>query len=989
MASQQYATPVKGGAHSSTSSATRRISSADLDQLLRSPATPQSKVTDFNNGSSATGTASTNDTRLLFQQKEREIESQRQGRDANQLLAQHQNVYEQNKERLLDAITETGSLLADLRDYNTNKRIIHYAAATAQHASPSAPQPGALKRSQSTRPGASFDDSDAAGRTDTSRPFHPSLQRCYTSQASSSSLPNTPERRAPARSSTAPFGGEADDIDNDNANDDEMSVLRLDLRVGAVGGTPSSALVRSLERSSVAQLLDGRMEKSQRHLENLKQRISDTQSKVLVTGDLNAGKSTFVNALLRRDLMPTDQQPCTTVFCEVLDADDSNGGAEEVHMLKPGTAYDAKDPSTYTRHTLADIEKIVAEAEDFSPEDAPILKCYARDTRATQDSLLRNGIVDIALIDAPGLNRDSLKTTALFARQEEIDVVVFVVSAENHFTLSAKEFLWNASHDKAYVFIVVNKYDQIRNKDKCRKLVLEQIRQLSPRTYDDAANLVHFVDSGAVFGASSTAADATVVDDEATPADEAVKKVEGVPESAPHSASAGGLTSRSSESLRAFARLEASLRDFVLLKRSKSKLLPSKTYMLRLLSDIGLLARINTAVANVELGEASRALEVARPALARCQASHAKLESVLEGEEDEVVTAVMQEAQRKLNAAIELIGRGLPAVESVSLPAYPGLFNVWEYAQEVRHALTGSLEVALRGVEDTTRGTTSQAVDRVQKMGEAHLPEGVEKRQRIFNPDAMFAKRRSLPGLVGLGLTTEVVEVQPSDFFDAWHHFAVLTGSGQGGEGKDKALASSSSRGDDELGMVSGLSLGLGAITLLGGKTLGAKTAVDALVRVSDLVGNPTARRWAGPVFALLSTGLVVYFIVDLPNSVPRNVGRALRHGLVSGSAVATGGAATTTTVAVGDKSGAGEVRSFTAQHSARVSRETRKVLRLATWDLQERFRDAIAQKRQEVEREEAKAKSAQMALEYFAGAEAQVGRVRAKVDEVVGLETA
>jgi mitofusin len=38
-------------------------------------------------------------------------------------------------------------------------------------------------------------------------------------------------------------------------------------------------------------------------------------------------------------------------------------------------------------------------------------------------------------------NRVSLKTTAIFACQSNIDVVVFVVSVENHFTLSAKEFL--------------------------------------------------------------------------------------------------------------------------------------------------------------------------------------------------------------------------------------------------------------------------------------------------------------------------------------------------------------------------------------------------------------------------------------------------------------------------------------------------------------------------------------------------------------------
>jgi mitofusin len=29
-----------------------------------------------------------------------------------------------------------------------------------------------------------------------------------------------------------------------------------------------------------------------------------------------------------------------------------------------------------------------------------------------------------------------MKTTALFSKQEEIDVIVFIVNAENHFTLS-------------------------------------------------------------------------------------------------------------------------------------------------------------------------------------------------------------------------------------------------------------------------------------------------------------------------------------------------------------------------------------------------------------------------------------------------------------------------------------------------------------------------------------------------------------------------
>ena len=76
-----------------------------------------------------------------------------------------------------------------------------------------------------------------------------------------------------------------------------------------------------------------------------------------------------------------------------------------------------------------------------------ILKLYLDDSRLLNQSLLNNGVVDISLIDAPGLNRDNIKTTSLFARQEEIDVVVFVDSAENHLTESARNFLRNASNE--------------------------------------------------------------------------------------------------------------------------------------------------------------------------------------------------------------------------------------------------------------------------------------------------------------------------------------------------------------------------------------------------------------------------------------------------------------------------------------------------------------------------------------------------------------
>ena len=85
-----------------------------------------------------------------------------------------------------------------------------------------------------------------------------------------------------------------------------FNVLRLDLKLGSHHTSPSAAtLVSQLEKSSIANRLDERIATSVNHIDRLRLRVEDTSSKVLVTGpDLNAGKSTFVNALLRREVMP-------------------------------------------------------------------------------------------------------------------------------------------------------------------------------------------------------------------------------------------------------------------------------------------------------------------------------------------------------------------------------------------------------------------------------------------------------------------------------------------------------------------------------------------------------------------------------------------------------------------------------------------------------------------------------------------------------------
>ncbi|KAF8817123.1 transmembrane GTPase fzo1 [Phlegmacium glaucopus] len=833
-----------------------------------------------------------------------------------------QEAYVESKDRLVSALDSTKSLLADIQVFNKDEWVVRYPQLREQPISAEEAINSSLRRPNHARRSLSFAD-DPTFEADV---VIGGPRQRLTRSITLASISDVKDESFPSDNLLK----ECEDERLIPTTD--FNVLRLDLKLGSQHSSTSAAsLVSQLEKSSIANLLDERISTSVAHVDKLRLRVEDTSSKVLVTGDLNAGKSTFVNALLRREVMPVDQQPCTTAFCEVHDATE-NQGKEEVHVVKDGHTYDINDSSTFTRGHIEDLEEIVADNE----ASQPMIKLYLADTRAPSESLLNNGVVDISLIDAPGLNRDSLKTTAVFARQEEIDVVVFVVSAENHFTLSAKEFLWNASNEKAYLFIVVNKYDQIKNKEKCRRLVLEQIKELSPRTYEDAEDLVHFVDSASALQPFT-----------ANPA---------------------------------FDDLEQSLRSFVLIKRSKSKLQPVSTYLSKLLADIELLAGANAIVADSELQRARDDLSQVRPVLEKMKSGREVLEEALESVEEAGAGQASSRTKVVLNDALERVGQGQLGVEKsfTPMPSYPGLLRIFDYARDVRKALLASLDAAVMLAENEARLITTHGVQSIKDLGEEHLPVGVERSRRVFMPEAMFsAMRRGAKGVknrrsssshshiggaivaggmnglgIGLAQRSDLMETTFFDLFDVNHQFFVHFGDGKVDDESSAPTA---------LGLIS---VGVGALTMVGGQAIGARGIIEGIIRVTDLFGNETARTWAVPVLGACTFGLVTYFILELPASIPRTVGRRIKASIIT-------------------RSGEREV-DFVDAHAGRVSRETRKVLRLASWDLRERFRSAMEERSKEVKGAEEMERRSLRAKEWFSN----VGEKTAGIRETAKLES-
>lgn len=663
----------------------------------------------------------------------------------------------------------------------------------------------------------------------------------------------------------------------------DFNVFKLDLKVGSLS---SSELIHQLEKTSVASLLDEKIMQTIRHLLSLRERIDDTTSKVLITGDLNAGKSTFCNALLRRKLLPEDQQPCTSVFCEVIDARE-NHGVEEVHAVPIGVTYNRSDDTTFTIFSLQDLESLVTEYEKYS-----ILKVYVNDRRPIDQSLLRNGVVDICLIDAPGLNMDSYQTTQVFSRQEEIDLVVFVVSAENHFTLSAKEFIWSAAHEKSLVFIVVNRFDNIRDKNRCKRLILDQVAKLSPETHKDARDFIHFVSSSQILDEMPGNNGGGGGDD--GPGDDDNNEPDH-PD---------------------FDRLEASLRNFVLEKRSLSKLMPAKTYLKNILKDLEMLSYVNIQVSEAEQDRVMHDLNLLTPEFEKSMRQNVKVSEDMDTQIEEICEKVHDFTKNHLTKVLNEVG------ESPVIP-YTSLFSAFNYAIDTRETMIDRILGEVETCESYARKETTLGVNSLKAIGIMHLGDQPAFK-KVFNDEAMFSRRHDTMS------RTIYTELSLSDLFDLQIPFI---------SSSKKSIEVSSERKEE-----SSSSTITGALTLASvvttGQLIRSTDVARSVLSLTQLVDINVVKKLAVPALIVGALAGIAYIVSDIPYAVPRNVSRKLRAEI--------------------------EEMNYVDTNAQRISKECRKVLKYPAQDVRSGFQSKVEEQARKKEEYTKTAKEIDLSCRFF-----------------------
>ncbi len=190
--------------------------------------------------------------------------------------------------------------------------------------------------------------------------------------------------------------------------------------------------------------------------ERLEERLAKGRFHVSVLGEFKRGKSTFINALLGRELLPTGVLPLTAVSTEVAFGDP---GAVVVHL-----------DGTRTEVGLDDLADYVTEARN--PENE---RQVQRVEAMVPVPLLEPGVV---LVDTPGIGSIYLHNTEA-ARNALLDAdgAVLVLSADAPLSDQERELLASLAERQAPTFFVLNKVDHLSpdERDEVRRFVAEAV----------------------------------------------------------------------------------------------------------------------------------------------------------------------------------------------------------------------------------------------------------------------------------------------------------------------------------------------------------------------------------------------------------------------------------------------------------------------------------------------------------------------------------
>lgn len=183
-------------------------------------------------------------------------------------------------------------------------------------------------------------------------------------------------------------------------------------------------------------------------------RIENNSFKIVVLGDFNRGKSTFINALLGQEILPSDILATTATPSRI------------IYSLKPAAKVVFKDSSEQEIEILElsnYVTKLTLESEATAAKIKEAIVYYPL-------PYCQN---NVEIIDTPGLSDDEEMTNVTYTMVTQCDLVIMVISAQSPFSISEGEFFTNTLLENGinHVLFVVNRIDVFPSSEDVIKVI--------------------------------------------------------------------------------------------------------------------------------------------------------------------------------------------------------------------------------------------------------------------------------------------------------------------------------------------------------------------------------------------------------------------------------------------------------------------------------------------------------------------------------------
>ena len=222
------------------------------------------------------------------------------------------------------------------------------------------------------------------------------------------------------------------------------------------------------------------MAKYAEKLTKLAKKVSDDSFKIMVVGTFKNGKSTFINSLLGKDILPAYAVPCTAVINEVKYGKESAvlyfrnplpdklpselPAAVENHINRNGK----KDLQPITI-SYKEIEDYVCIPMNKDFNEIALESPYEKLELFWPSNLLENGV---EIIDSPGLNEHETRTKVTSEYLSKADAILFVLNAQAICSQEEMKFIENSLNNYGFTnpFFIVNRFDAIRERERQRMI---------------------------------------------------------------------------------------------------------------------------------------------------------------------------------------------------------------------------------------------------------------------------------------------------------------------------------------------------------------------------------------------------------------------------------------------------------------------------------------------------------------------------------------